>query len=68
MGKEKKRCNLYIDRAVAIAGRKKAIDMNTTFNRYVEELIRQDLYREFLESGRKRLNEEEGAAHGNGHS
>lgn len=44
---KKKRYNIGLDKGIAIAAKKRAAELEMPFNRYVEELIKQDLYRSF---------------------
>lgn len=39
----KKRYNIGIDKEVAIAGKKMAVELEMSFNEYVEKLIKADL-------------------------
>ncbi len=39
----KKRYNIGIDKQIAIAGKKMAVDLELPFNKYVEKLIKVDL-------------------------
>lgn len=55
----KKRYNIGIDKEVAIAGKKMAVELEIPFNEYIEELIRLDVTYRYVEQLFKKFKEEE---------
>ena len=59
MKMKKKRYDLGLDKEVAIRGKQIAARLEKPFNRYVEDLIREDIERRLSKEGRKVEGEDE---------